>query len=229
MACEFLPYHPDSCRVQWLLCPSEHTVDLPLDAFISEDTAPYIHANHVSLGKGLDFIATIYPLDCALFWKMAMHKGNAVVDLTNDKDLVRNKATPYYPTSVGEEITFNRRMRVKCAAVKQLSETLTKYELLVTDLKTGESATLDRMHYTGWEDVSGTHERKLSHLIDAVEPYLGEDKVPIVHCMGGMGRTGTALAGLAMKRDYLTGTLSQRKYLRSHRNTCAGRAEMAGT
>ena len=103
---QFRPYHADSCRVEWLRCPSTHGVYLPLDAF-KGDTAHYLHANHVSLGEGLDFIATIYPLDCALFWKMAMHKGNVIVDLTNDKDLIDNKAKPYYPTTVDEEMIFS--------------------------------------------------------------------------------------------------------------------------
>lgn len=206
----FMPCDPKSCRVNWVLCPAKTRVDM---SPIFATTTPYIHANTVSLGDGLNFIATIYPLDHTLFWAMALHKGNAIVDLTNNNDLSRNKVDPYYPSKLNEVCLFDERMRVECVKVSQITRTLLKYELVVTDVKTKQSRQIDRFHYTGWEDVSGTNEQELLEVICALQPYLAKEQVPIVHCMGGVGRTGTAIAGFGIAQAHSKGLLESNEAL----------------
>lgn len=201
----YLPYLPIDarcCRCNWIYCPAK-TVVLP-----PKESGEYIHANTVSLGEGLDFIATIYPFkNRAWFWQMVQMKGNLIVDVTNKNDLSTRSIKPYYPTVENETISYEE-MEVTCLETKQINETIFLYTLSVKNLQTGEEKTVDRMHYIGWEDVMGTNERELLELIEAMKPYLNQAAVPIVHCMGGVGRTGTALAGVALEQLHRQGLLN---------------------
>lgn len=208
-----MPIDKRSCRVNWIFSPEKTNVKL--DSYPEKEHG-YIHANYISLGEGLNFIGTIYPLHRGAFWSMVYQEGNVVVDITNKNDLKRNTVKPYYPQKIGETCIYNDHMLVRCKSKTQLTPTLIKYELQVVNKKTRKVRKIDRIHYTGWEDVQGTNEKELKDLIHVLEPYLGKSKVPIMHCMGGVGRTGTALTGVAMRRSIDLGEIVTSKNMIDH-------------
>lgn len=202
-----LPIDERCCRTDWIYCPRRTVV------FPPTESGEYIHANTVNLGKDLNFIATIYPfINRALFWQMVQMKGNLIVDVTNENDISRHSIKPYYPNEVNE--TFrSEEMQVTCLEAKQLTPTLFHYTLLVKNLETGEEKKVDRIHYIGWEDVDGTNENQLLEVIEAMQPYLYQADVPVVHCMGGVGRTGTLLTGVALVQLHRDGQLHTKNRL----------------
>ena len=46
-----------------------------------------------------------------------------------------------------------------------------------------------------------------------MQPYLYQADVPIVHCMGGVGRTGTLLTGVALVQLHRDGQLHTKNRL----------------
>lgn len=198
----YLPINDKCCRSTWIYCPRKTVV------FPPNTSGEYIHANTVCLGNGLNFISTIYPHDLnrALFWEMVQLKGNSIIDVTNDKDKTSRSLIPYYPSEINQVICFDQ-LNVTCLNEEQLSPTLFLYRLSLRNLTTNEEKKVDRIHYTGWLDVSGTNEHELLELVKAMQPYLHGTDVPIMHCVGGVGRTGTALTAIALEQLHGSGEL----------------------
>jgi protein tyrosine phosphatase len=209
----YLPYTEQSCRCSWIFCPSKTNVNVT--SFPKEEYG-YIHANTVSLGKGLNFIATIYPYQRTMFWSMVLEHGNSILDVTNENDLERNSVTPYYPQAERQRYVYGKRMEVTCLKKEEVTPVLIKYQLKVKDLERNEVKLIDRFHYIGWEDVCGTNEVELFDVVKNLESYLGQQSVPLVHCMGGVGRTGTALTAFALKALIDTGDIADEESLLGH-------------
>lgn len=201
-----MPYSRKSCRFG-IRCLSKTIVSVDK---ILEDAFGYLHANKVSFGEKekMNFIATLYPLNRVVFWSAVHANGNAIIDLTNEKDWSFHEVSSYSPERV-EETRYVEHMKIKCLAASQMAPHFFKYKLLITDLNTQISKEIDRFHYTGWKDEAGTNEAELFQFMQYVEPYLGqEDRLPIVHCMAGMGRTGTYIVAVAIKKLIAQGVIT---------------------
>ena len=190
---EYLPFDRSYCRNTWIRCIAK--TSLP----ITGKNGEFIHANTVNLPGDIRCIATIYPLIKELFWSTCMLKTNVIIDLTNDRDIKRNSLELYYPNEIGQTIQYGS-IEITCLESEKFTTEIAKYQYKVTNLESCQTVLIDRIHYLDWEDVCGTNARRLLDVIHAMKPYENQDKVPMIHCVGGMGRSGTLITAASLKK-----------------------------
>jgi len=149
------------------------------------------HANHVHLPSG-HFIAAQGPQDSNVqnYWAMLANENSPVsIDLTQDKDAVKNKIIVYTPP-VGEGIDYGNGI-----IVKNLSETtIANGRYTVQNLEVnGKPHT--RIHMNVFEDHTPGKPADLAALSVLARKLSPDTTKPIaVHCSAGVGRTNTFLA-----------------------------------
>lgn len=166
-----------------ILCPAETVVKY-------EDQE--IHGNWVQMPDGNNYIATQAPnYQTGLFWQVAHHNQGFIVDITTPRDNI----STYYPT--GNNMEFYVDASVKLKNTEEIADqfTLYTYEVLVGE----ETREVQRLHFSGWIDFDGTSIETLERLVNIITEKMGENKVPIIHCRAGVGRTGTLISTITLK------------------------------
>ena len=170
--------------------------------------AYFLHANHLALDCGLDFIAAQKPhaLEIGGFLQMLMEKNvSLVVDLTAAAE--REPQASYAP-ALGRSLCIDAAdVEVACAARRRLPTLRSSIKRLIirrtfaTDNSNASGHVLRRLHFAGWPDHGVIASTTLQTLADQVERLHANGPAPIVvHCMAGVGRTGTLIAFIAARR-----------------------------
>lgn len=187
---EMLAYSFNSCRFDDISCPLATWVG------IGSAHQVYLHANYVTLADAT-CIATQYPLLLSFFWEFC-EKDALIVDLTNQGDMQKGLVS-YVPLSKGE-ILKKSGTTITCTDETSLASNLMEYRYQGSDGK--KELEVRRIHYKGWNDQRGIEDRlnELNQLVDLVEEAVSQKQQVIVHCRAGVGRTGTVLVAVALKR-----------------------------
>lgn len=183
--------------------------------------ADFFHANFVKL-QNKDYIATVYPfLLKEIFWQTCLKHSNLIIDLTTFEDINRKdrreKYTVYYPLEVGDELEIEA-LRINCVKKTMIDDKYILSNYLVRD-GLGKTTTISRIHYTQWFDYQGASQSDIFQLIDLLEKYESSSKIPIVHCIAGMGRTGTFLVCHTLKRLHQDGLLNEENLEKTIKST----------
>lgn len=166
-------------------------------AVCTKSNFDHIHGNYVNTLDGRQWIATQAPQNNPLyldrFWEIVLDESELIVDLTNHAD-TKKGVTPYYPTSLAEEIKLSE-ITITLIDIKQVESDMTLYTYKLKHLN-GQTKTVDRLHFTGWQDFGGADSEKLIRIagyLDQLYHYSDKKFCPIVHCRAGVGRTGTLI------------------------------------
>ncbi|WP_257293752.1 tyrosine-protein phosphatase [Endozoicomonas sp. YOMI1] len=208
-------------------------VPLPKETALKID-GNYIPANQIEL-TNTKYVAIQAPkLECGGdIWRAALDsKCSVICDLTGENDKLGlgkgGAIDSYYPTGAKDnkdnkdkkEINFDNGIKVKFHSKLQ-KDGYTKTIYLVTDPRSGETRQLRRYHYTGWPDHGVPNGKNgkdsLLKFIEALRTHQKKEKVysgnTMVHCMAGVGRTGTLIVLNEMYQDILSGKYKNKKEL----------------
>jgi protein tyrosine phosphatase len=163
----------------------------------------YLHANRVDLKCGRSLIASQKPLSAEIagFQQMlAEHNVALVVDLTREveQDLQDDYAVPRPKTPLSA--ASPRRVDLLPAPRNGGGESRAMLQVLT--IRHAEADHLvQRLHFTGWPDHGVIPADALIALADRVEQLSPDPaRAVVVHCMAGVGRSGTLLSFLATRR-----------------------------
>lgn len=173
------------------ILPYDHSrvILAPLPEFENTD---YINASYVPGYRfPRKYIATQGPKQSTLtdFWRMVWQEGSCkVVMLTNLKEQEKTKCAQYWPETSQKYGNF----------VVTLMKTDTQVDFVVREFQLAldnKSRTVVQFHFTTWPDHG------VPLYPDALLPFLRriwdfqpqDDHPIIVHCSGGIGRTGTLI------------------------------------
>lgn len=152
----------------------------------------YLHANRV--GEGVSskvYIASQAPIPVSfeLFWRSACIHGS-IIDLTK-------KAIPeYYPEIIGEAVDFGV-IQVTLLRKEEVN-LLNFYYYNVMDAVTKQTRQIERIHFMHWIDLCAIDVNDLMILVDNLRA-ISREEIPCVHCVAGVGRTGTLITATILK------------------------------
>ncbi len=186
----------------------------------------YLNASYIStlpnLDTGLNFIASQAPLPHTFprfYEAIAEQKIALLVNLTRLREGGREKAHQYWPASsqIGEAVDVGEGCKVTLLSeeevpapvgASQVAEgpewQLTKRKLQIQSDSIPKPHTFIQLHFLSWPDHStssaGDYEHLLRYILSETRPTSSvrlNDAPPLwLHCSAGVGRTGTAIAGL---------------------------------
>ena len=168
----------------------------------------YLHANRLTTGCGIDFIASQKPLPSEVggfLYLLLTDRIPLVVDLTATSE--REDDALYVPAAGRSLAVESADVVMTCEQRMRLPGFRSTVESLV--IRVGATAgsagatqhALQRLHFAGWPDHGVIAARTLRFLADQVEILHARDKgAVIVHCMAGVGRTGTLISFIATRR-----------------------------
>jgi len=186
----------------WIRCPSKTAIPI-----MYEGKTQYIHANKVDMEDASKYIAIQAPgsehLD--LFLQLVNDEVSMIVDLTNPKDKEKDKfgidAEPpipylkkrYFPKQVNKQRDL-KYFTVTCTNVNDL-ENVSIYTYAIKEKRTGSIKTIKRIHYKNWPDHGVIDTDTMLGLVKTINTLALEqaDGRIMVHCRGGVGRTGTLI------------------------------------
>jgi protein-tyrosine phosphatase len=164
--------------------------------------------------SGNDFKNNAFTLENTIhtFYKnLLKHKIHYVVMLTNfaeqpqdeTKCLCKVKADRYFAAGVGEVFKVPNHLYVDTTAtVKTVSVDKVKFHnaevrvLEFTDEDGKSKHTVTHIHFLGWLDFSVPADDQILPIIQFIKSEKDLAKNTIVHCTGGIGRTGTFIASV---------------------------------
>ncbi len=172
-------------------CAGHTIVNVPTGAEI-------IHANELAMPDGNTYIASHYPRSPENFYKVAVMDGGLIVNLLQEKEAENYQ---YYPKEVGDSKTYGdctvKNIDVQNVGVSDADgnpgSELVLYKLEITIPDRDNACTLQVLHYNQWVDFGvpeNSPNSPIENLFKKVDKY-GNAKPTIVHCRGGIGRTGT--------------------------------------
>jgi len=179
-----------------------------------QGTRHFLHANHVDLGCGRRFIAGQKPVSGEIpgFQQMLIEQNvGVIVDLTRSRE--EQQAGVYIPEHKTKFIDADGcQVLVLCSEIKRLKNltAVGQYFRMNNGKFINE---VQRLHFLEWPDHGVIASDTLISLADEVDA-LGRDpkRAIFVHCMAGMGRTGTLISFLAartrIRQELLTRNLS---------------------
>ena len=170
----------------------------------------FFHANYVLFNGSQSFIATQFPNSdkaAICFWEVFHREGALVIDLTNCKD--EEKRIDYKPSTTK---TFGE-IEVEPVEAQPFEDASFHRYRFKMEKNGEESIEQDIIRYKGWEDDNGTKSAKLIELINLARSYASAGKYFIVHCMAGVGRTGTFITMLITVDQILRGEINRENLL----------------
>lgn len=209
-----LPTNDLKCRFT-LDCIQETAVKVPEGYDVK-----YLHANFVTLDhRALDpedpgdvqitsYIAAQAPNSFTnqFFWLAALEHTELIIDLSTDMDYTKfqlEEQRTYYPTEEGEKKTFGD---IEVTLTKKETEEngFTKHTYTVLNTTTEKTKEITRINFTAWPDHQALNDESAERLQVIMELHSrkrGETETPkpIVHCRGGVGRTGTYIVMSTLK------------------------------
>ncbi|XP_077549265.1 receptor-type tyrosine-protein phosphatase T-like isoform X3 [Haemaphysalis longicornis] len=173
------------------ILPYDHSrvILAPLAGFENSD---YINASYVPGYKSpRKYIATQGPKQSTLtdFWRMVWQEGSCkVVMLTNLKEQEKTKCAQYWPETSQKYGNF----------VVTLMKTDMQVDFVVREFQLAldnKSRTVVQFHFTTWPDHGvPLYPDALLPFLRRIWDFQPQDDHPIVvHCSGGIGRTGTLI------------------------------------
>ncbi|XP_064476701.1 receptor-type tyrosine-protein phosphatase kappa-like [Ornithodoros turicata] len=159
---------------------------------ICDPDSDYINANYVPGHKNpRRYIATQgpKPVTIADFWRMVWEENSCkIVMLTNLKEQEKVKCEQYWP----ESIQKHGEITVRTEKIETYVDFVVR-EFSVTNEKEGSTRQVVQFHFTTWPDHGvPVYPDAMQPFMKRVREFRHTDSNPIiVHCSGGIGRTGT--------------------------------------
>jgi len=195
----------------------EDAEDYPYCKWVEKPGTPDFYplsANVVGAGlTDLKIIACTYPRRerHPIQWDMIRHySSRLVIDLTQLKDQkkLETRIGNFYP-SAGQTV---EHPGIKVEHGKTLEKTAT-YIKECYAFRNGETGALENevtcLHYRRWPDGGVI---SLSELNFLVRTCLSATDGVIIHCLGGVGRTGTLVAALILHQKIVEGRLTEKNF-----------------
>ena len=191
---------------------------LPDLARVGEGGSRYfLHANQLALRCGFDFIAAQKPLAAEVsgfLHLLIARKVALVIDLTTG--LEQENDACYAPRR-GRSLSFDsahvsvtRKKRRHLPALRTTIESLLVRRWSSGGQKGVSGHSLERLHFAGWPDHGLISSHSLRALACQIETLHAKSATPIlVHCLAGVGRTGTLVSYLAVRQRLGTQFLPQ--------------------
>lgn len=167
----------------------------------AEGDTRFLHANRVDLGCGRRFLAGQKPVcgEIPGFQRMLIEQDvGLIVDLTRDREeqqigdyVPEQKGSSNHPESLQIVVSCNESKRLKDLTIHAQSFTI----------RCGDAIKqIRRLHFTQWPDHGVISPDALIALADRIDALSAErNRAIFVHCMAGMGRTGTLMSFLAAR------------------------------
>ncbi|MBC7514111.1 MAG: dual specificity protein phosphatase family protein [Herminiimonas sp.] len=163
----------------------------------------FLHANHLTPCCDFDFIAAQKPhrSETGGFLQMLLAKKvGLVVDLTTTSEWESDAC--YAPTQGCSLSIKSANVTVACKGHKRLPALRSTIQsLLICRRDDGATHMLQRLHFGGWPDHGVITTRTLRALAEQVETlHASSNGSILVHCMAGVGRTGTLISFIAARK-----------------------------
>lgn len=132
------------------------------------------------------YIATCYPTSKENFWKMVGDERPAVI-VKLEKEGMR-----YWPETEGVATQISPELSIKLIKNSPGSDFV---ERTIEVNAGGTIFTVTMLDFLKFPDFGTPEKNSFMHLLDAVERHAtNKEQAVLVHCRGGMGRTGTFIA-----------------------------------
>eukprot|EP00795_Rhopilema_esculentum_P014549 gene14549-5618_t len=159
----------------------------------------YINANHIDgYSKEKAFIATQAPIPNTVddFWRMVWEQQSTTIAcLIKDSETARTRMHTYWPCEA-KEAQKSGPLLIEMVAEHQQGDFIVR-EFKVTNSQRGTSRMIRHFQYTSWPD-NGTPQNGagIVDFIGQVQKWQQQtgDKVIIVHCSTGVGRSAVFIA-----------------------------------
>ncbi len=155
----------------------------------------YINASWINFPYEKYFISSQGPKDFTIedFWQMCFdYNVNVIVMLCNLKEKEKEKCAAYW------EIKNPKNFKI--CQIKNITDNdinkdiIIKKEIVVENLKDKKIKTITHIHFTQWPDEDTPNIKNVVQIFENVFKFveIKKEKDPVViHCSGGVGRTGT--------------------------------------
>lgn len=182
---------------------------------VEGSVTPFLHANHIDLYCGMQFIGSQLPMagEVSGFHRMLLDQNvRLVVDLTRPEEC--DDSARYAPAKGRTILAPDSTLRVSCKAVSHLPAEQTHLKKLLIEEDGSTAREVIRLHFKGWPDHGVITPTSLMRLADRVASCNDDPDRPIVvHCRAGVGRTGTLIT-------YLAARMRIQKQLQSNGTIC---------
>ena len=164
--------------------------------------ARFLHANRIDLDCGLHLIAAQKPVAgeiAGLHQLLIDQRVGLIVDLTRYQE--RETHATYAPEQQGTCVSARGRQRLVCCTARSRLHDLkaVRQQLSIDD--GANVLRLQRLRFPGWLDHGVIAVSDLIALADTIEVLNTDPRRPILmHCLAGVGRTGTLMSFLAARR-----------------------------
>lgn len=153
----------------------------------------FLHANEVGRGISQNILVasqTPKEKERLLFWKAIFEGNYTIIDLTTHEDQ-KADGVKYYPVNVNDKMEFDNFV----ITLEKVDGFF--YHYRVTDGKTTKQVT--RYNFFNWIDHKALTVPLLNKLVEDLEKFFGKQAKLWVHCLAGVGRTGTLLTAIILK------------------------------
>ncbi len=178
----------------------------------NKDGQHFLHGNLVELPFGAFYLSQ-YPKeqDTSLFLQFLMQNQVSIIfDLTEKGEVFKKRYSHlteqeaihkfyYSPGRHGTMVVVEEQNEVHFGALH-----LQKLKLVSTETK-GLEHVLYHAHFLEWKDHQYLEHKMFNHLLDFAQLLIEEhssSSTPLIHCDGGVGRSGTFAAALTMRRYF---------------------------
>lgn len=183
---------------------------------LSKDDSLYINANHVNgniFNVKHNYVACQAPLpDCICeFWEMVYEQNSSIIvmlaseinesgkefdDLDPFSDYQKRRRVDQYWPNENESIQYGNLIIESKSVNTFQNETLIIREFSI-EKKGGDKHNIQMLHFYGWPDMGVPDMEPFLKLLNRINEYIysNPQQGPIIlHCLAGVGRTGTFAA-----------------------------------